>query len=447
MIHSPVFSDTITAVSTPAGIGGIAVIRVSGFNSIDYVKAVIPSCQLEKPTPSTRFCRIPDLDDVVVTIFRSPHSFTGEDVVEISCHGSLYIQNELLRRLISAGCRLARAGEFTSRAFLNGKLDLIEAEAVADLIASQSEAEKNIALKQMRGGLSSELQSLRDQLLHLTSLIELELDFADHEDIEFVNRGELKALAHTIGQHLIRLTASFSAGNAIKNGIAVAIIGVPNAGKSTLLNALLGDERAIVSEIQGTTRDTIEDTLFLNGLRFRLIDTAGIRQTSDPVEQMGVERSQKAIETAHIIVEVVDATKPEFIPLYLKNNQRHIIAFNKSDLAQVSDNAINKNNKSLSVSISAKNNDIAPLCQALTDIGQNMTDSNDVIISNARHYEALTRALEAIKNVEKGLTNNVSGELLSLDLRDCLTALGEITGQITSEEVLGQIFSKFCIGK
>lgn len=401
--------------------------------------------------PVTRFCRIPDLDDVVVTLFRLPRSFTGEDVVEVSCHGSLYIQNELLRRLINAGCRMARAGEFTSRAFLNGKMDLSEAEAVADLIASQSEAEKNIALRQMRGGLSSELQSLRDQLLHFTSLVELELDFADHEDIEFVNRDELKALARAIGQHLTRLTASFAAGNAIKNGIAVAIAGVPNAGKSTLLNALLGDERAIVSEIQGTTRDTIEDTLFLNGLRFRLSDTAGIRESSDPLERMGVERSRKAIETAHIVVEVVDATQPQSIPISLQNGQTHIVAYNKSDLVEKAGTLpaieIGQSEPPVCVAVSAKNHAISPLLDALTEAGRHLTAACNVVVSNARHYEALTRALTAIRNVERGLSEGVSGEFLSMDLQDCLTALGEITGQITSQEVLNQIFSKFCIGK
>ena len=329
-------------------------------------------------------------------------------------------------------------------------MDLSEAEAVADLIASQSEAEKNLALRQMRGGLSSELQSLRDQLLHFTSLIELELDFADHEDIEFANRRELTTLARTIEQHLKRLTDSFAAGNAIRNGIAVAIVGVPNAGKSTLLNALLGNDRAIVSEIQGTTRDTIEDTLFLNGLRFRLIDTAGIRSTDDPLEQMGVERSRQAIETAHVVVEVVDAANPQSVPLSLQEDQCHIIAYNKSDLVTdypVLSQDYNLKSKCCPVVISAKNNEISPLREALAEIGQRLTAVSDTTISNARHYEALIRALSAIRNVEKGLSEHLSGELLSLDLQDCLTALGEITGQITSQEVLNRIFSKFCIGK
>lgn len=421
---------------------------------MDYAGHVLtawhPDCSASSVRPSACFSRIPDLDDVVVTLFKAPHSFTGEDVVEIACHGSLYIQNELLRRLIAAGCRTARAGEFTSRAFLNGRMDLSEAEAVADLIASQSEAEKNLALKQMRGGLSSELQSLRDQLLHFTSLIELELDFADHEDIEFANRDELNALARTIEQHLNRLTDSFAAGNAIKNGIAVAIVGVPNAGKSTLLNALLGNDRAIVSEIQGTTRDTIEDTLFLNGLRFRLIDTAGIRPTDDPLEQMGVERSRQAVETAHIVVEVVDATKPQSVSLSLQKDCCHIIAYNKSDLVTdilplPQDDSLKS--KRYAVVISAKNNDIAPLRDTLTEIGQRLTAVSDATISNARHYEALIRALSAIQSVSKGLADGLNGELLTLDLQDCLTALGEITGQVTSQDVLNRIFSKFCIGK
>ena len=410
--------DTISAISTPYGIGGIAVIRVSGPEAISIVERL--TCPLHSAKGYTvhytslhRGDEV--LDDVLVSVFRAPHSFTGEDVVEIACHGSLFIQQETLRWLTDAGCRLAKAGEFTQRAFLNGKMDLSQAEAVADLIAAETKAEKDLALSHLRGGISTELASLRDQLLHFTSLIELELDFADHEELEFADRSELKILADAIFNHLMALTESFQTGNAIKNGIAVAIAGPTNAGKSTLLNALLGEDRAIVSDIAGTTRDTIEDRFVLDGILFRLIDTA-------------------------IVIYVEDITSHRESSETLARGKTVIRVLNKSDLVEqpMTDEAI---------VISAKNNDIEPLKVRLIEIARAQMNHNGTVISNARHYEALVRAKESIGRVQKGLDEQVSGEFLSMDLQDCLTALGEITGQITSQEVLNNIFSKFCIGK
>ena len=393
------------------------------------------------------------LDEVVVMVFRAPHSFTGEDTVEISCHGSMYIQQELLRWLVDAGCRLAKAGEFTQRAFLNGKLDLAEAEAVADLIASQSKAEKDLALKQLKGSVSDEIAVLRDRLLRFTSLIELELDFADHEELEFADRTELKTLAEEIHCRLNDLTHSFQAGNAIKKGIAVALIGETNVGKSTLLNALVGEERAIVSDIAGTTRDTIEDTLVLDGILYRFIDTAGLRETQDEIERLGIARSRKAAEEAQIVIEIQGATQephqdPPRPSLQREGEGRgsYIRVINKADLLP----AVPMTSEDLEapIYISAKNKDIAPLLARLKAIGSELTATrNAATISNIRHYEALTRADEAIQRVQEGLAAGVSGEFLSMDLHDCLNALGEVTGQITSNEVLHSIFSHFCIGK
>ncbi len=427
------------------------------------------------------------LDEVVATVFRAPHSFTGEDTVEISCHGSLYIQQELLRWLVDAGCRLAKAGEFTQRAFLNGKMDLAEAEAVADLIASQSKVEKDLALKQLKGSVSGEIAVLRERLLRFTSLVELELDFADHEELEFADRGELKALAEEIHGRLSDLTRSFQAGNAIKRGIAVALIGETNVGKSTLLNALVGEERAIVSDIAGTTRDTVEETMVLGGILYRFIDTAGIRETDDRIEQMGIARSRKAAEEAQIVIEIQDPPQlqdppqpslqregeedpprpslqregeedpprpslqregegdpPQ--PSLQREGERLIRVINKADL--LASVPTPSDDPEAPVYISARNKEIAPLLARLQTAGEQLTATrNAATISNVRHYEALTRADEAIRRVQEGLAAGVSGEFLSMDLHDCLTALGEVTGQITSDEVLHSIFSHFCIGK
>ena len=438
--------DTICAISTPYGSGGIAVVRLSGDSAIAIADQLFVGRKTLSETPANtiRHGHIERsgevLDEVVCSVFRAPHSFTGEDTVEIACHGSLYIQQALLQWLIDAGARMAQPGEFTRRAFLNGKMDLTQAEAVADLIASQSKAEKDLALSQLRGAVSGELSVLRERLLHFTSLIELELDFADHEELEFADRTELNALADEIEHKLRSLMDSFRTGNAIRNGIPVAIIGAPNVGKSTLLNALLGEQRAIVSDIQGTTRDTIEDTLIIDGILFRLIDTAGIRSTDDQLENLGIERSRQAIEKAQIIVHVSD--DGQWTMDNGQNTKATVIrVLNKIDLKQPT------TNNRQTIFISAKLGDIEPLKRELVRISRASMDTSAVMLSNARHYEAVCRAHDAILRTQNGLQNNLSGELLSMDLQDCLSALGEVTGQITNQEVLSNIFSKFCIGK
>ena len=451
--------ETICAISTAYGTGGIAVIRVSGEDAIRIVDRLFVGRHRLADTPANciRYGRIQKtdrsqvdlseqtevLDEVLCSVFRAPHSFTGEDIVEIACHGSLYIQQTLLQWLVDSGARMAKAGEFTQRAFLNGKMDLAQAESVADLIAAQTKAEKDLALSQLRGSVSNELGALRERLLHFTSLVELELDFADHEELEFADRSELTALADEIASKLQALIRSFRTGNAIRNGVSVAIIGAPNVGKSTLLNALLGEQRAIVSDIQGTTRDTIEDTLVIDGILFRLIDTAGIRETQDTIEQMGVERSRHAAEQAQIIIHVVDNEDLRFKIEDLRFSGTVINVRNKADLLENSELRI-QNSELL---ISAKHGDIEPLKQELVRVARAGMTTEAVMLSNARHYEAVSRAYEAIERVRKGLDDGLSGELLSLDLQDCLAALGEVTGQITNQEVLSNIFSKFCIGK
>lgn len=444
---------TICAISTAYGVGGIAVIRVSGEQAIPIVDSLfVGRTSLASAQANTiHFGRIQRekevLDEVLCSVFRAPHSFTGEDTVEIACHGSLFIQQELLRWLIDAGCKAAEPGEFTRRAFLNAKMDLTQAEAVADLIAAQSRAEKDLALSQLRGSVSNELNALRERLLHFTSLIELELDFADHEELEFADRSELTQLADEIEQKLQSLLSSFRTGNAIRHGIPVAIVGAPNVGKSTLLNALLGEQRAIVSDIQGTTRDTIEDTLVLDGILFRLIDTAGLRETSDTLENMGIERSLRAAENAQIIVHVGEPTSnPSLKGRELEDVKGTIIeVLNKSDLLDGC--SLQGETHGSRLAISAKKGEIEPLKRELVRIAKASMQTSAVMLSNARHYEAISRAHEAITRVQEGLLANLSGELLSLDLQDCLSALGEVTGQITNQEVLANIFSKFCIGK
>ena len=447
--------NTICAISTPYGSGGIAVIRVSGASAIQIVDQLFHGRKslLEAAAYTVHYGEVRReargeevLDQVLVSVFRAPHSFTSEDVVEIACHGSLYIQQTLLQWLVDAGCQLAKAGEFTQRAFLNGKMDLTEAEAVADLIAAQTKAEKDLALSQLRGGISNELATLRERLLTITSLIELELDFADHEELEFADRSQLNELAQEIDTKIGRLVASFKTGNAIKQGIPVAIIGAPNVGKSTLLNALLGEERAIVSDIQGTTRDTIEDTLVLGGMLFRFIDTAGLRQTEDTIENMGIERSRQAAQKAAVIIHLQDAAEPldTLSELDDISEKKIIQVYNKVDLLGERREAKGEER----IFLSAKSGNVEVLKEQLITYATEQCDMrNAVTISNTRHYEALVRAHEAIKRVQEGLQMQISGEFLSMDLQDCLTALGEITGQISSQEVLNNIFSKFCIGK
>ena len=452
--------NTICAISTPYGSGGIAVIRVSGEDAIAIVDTLFRGRKslaeaaaytvhygeiVKGENEKVKGEKFEILDQVLASVFRAPHSFTGEDVVEIACHGSMYIQQTLLQWLIDAGCQMAKAGEFTQRAFLNGKMDLTEAEAVADLIAAQTKAEKDLALSQLRGGISHSLAALRERLLTFTSLIELELDFADHEELEFADRQQLYDLAQEIDSTIQGLVNSFKTGNAIKQGIPVAIIGAPNVGKSTLLNALLGEERAIVSDIQGTTRDTVEDTLILDGMLFRFIDTAGMRQTEDTIENLGIERSRQAAQRASVIIHLQDPTQDTNDTLSSLSDiqeKKIIHVFNKADILPSFTPPEN------AIYISAKNGEVGNIKEQLISFAKEQFDTrNAVTISNTRHYEALTRALSAIRRVQDGLDVQLSGEFLSMDLQDCLSALGEITGQITSQEVLNNIFGKFCIGK
>ena len=445
-------SDTICALATAPG-GALGIIRVSGSQAFDAVSSICSVACDSVATHTTHFTRIitpPPLgggrgeviDEALVTIFRTPHSYTGEDSVEISCHGSSYILNKVLELLIAQGCRMARPGEFTQRAFLNGKMDLSQAEAVADLIASTNKATHDIALSQLRGHFSSELKNLREQLLKLTSLLELELDFSDHEDLEFADRSELLQLSQQIVSHISRLADSFHTGNALKNGIPVAIIGAPNVGKSTLLNALVGEERAIVSDIQGTTRDAIEDCIQLGGITFRFIDTAGIRHTDDQIERMGIDRSIAAVQRAQIVLMMTEPGTP-YPDVPIRDDQTIIRIENKTDLNSACSDSV------ATLSISAKYGiGLDALRQRLIDMAPKVADS-DVIVTSVRHYEALTHAHQNLQRVLDGLHSQVSGDLLAEDLHLVLSALAEITGEgmISSQETLNNIFSHFCVGK
>ena len=399
------------------------------------------------------------VDEVLVSLFRAPHSYTGEDSVEISCHGSAYILQQVMQLLIAQGCRAAGPGEYTQRAFLNGKMDLSQAEAVADLIASTSAATHRMAMNQMRGGFSHELSALRDKLLHLTSLMELELDFSDHEELEFADRSELESIAAQIEQVIARLADTFSVGNALKNGVPVAIVGETNAGKSTLLNALVGEERAIVSDIHGTTRDVIEDTINLGGITFRFIDTAGIRQTTDVIESLGIERSFQKLDQADIVLWVIDATCAQEQYLQLASQivprcegKHLVVVLNKADLILDASTfaPIGLPEDISIIPLSAKRKEgLANLQKRLVDFAA-LPDlsQTDVVVSNVRHYQALIRALKAIHRVQDGLSAGLSGDFVSQDLRECLHHLGEIVGgTIETDEVLGNIFKNFCIGK
>ena len=451
--------DTICALATAPG-GALGIIRISGPQTLEILSRIF-SKNLSNAKPNTiHYGHIIEydavsqhqniVDEVLVSIFRAPHSYTGEDSAEISCHGSRYILNKVLELLIQHDCRMASPGEYTMRAYLNGKMDLSQAEAVADLIASTNKATHQIAMSQLRGHFSSELTNLREKLLKLTSLLELELDFSDHEDLEFADRSELMSIAKEIDNHLTQLAHSFETGQAIKQGIPVAIVGKTNVGKSTLLNRLLHEERAIVSDIHGTTRDTIEDTINLHGITFRFIDTAGIRQTSDHVEQIGIERTYAAIEKARIVIWMIDEepSKEELIKIKkLTENKKLIIVRNKIDKAE---NKLFTLVKIPLIEISAKHGKhITNLEQAIYEAADipTLTDT-DVIVTNARHYDALTRAHEHIQRVINGLQQQLSGDLLSEDLRQATDTLAEITGgQITTNEVLGNIFKNFCVGK
>jgi tRNA modification GTPase len=460
-------NDVICAISTPPGMGAIATVRLSGEGCIALTDKVFlsPSGKklIESKANRVHFGRIiynnEILDEVLVTIFHSPHSFTGEESVEISCHGSVYIQQKLVELLLEQGARLATAGEFTRRAFQNGKFDLSQAEAVADLIASESKSSHRVAMNQMRGGFARKLADLRDKLLQFASLIELELDFSE-EDVEFANRDHLYNLTLEIEKEIDSLANSFQLGNAIKSGIPVTIIGETNAGKSTLLNLLLNEDKAIVSDIHGTTRDVIEDVVNINGVTFRFIDTAGIRQTSDVVETMGIERTFQKIEQASIILWMIDTTTPidkietlaESILPKLKDKQV-IILFNKADL--LSEGQENKfqllfpDLDAEKLFISAKKQQNTDHLQELLieKAGIPSISEDDVIVTNLRHYEALKKALDAIQRVIEGLDVGITHDFLAQDIRECMFYLGEITGQISTDEILGNIFSKFCIGK
>ena len=420
--------ETICAIATATG-GALGIIRISGEQSLEILSRVFTK-DLTQAKPNTiHYGHIADIDEVLVSVFRAPHSYTGEDSAEISCHGSRYILNQVLELLVQNGCRMAHPGEFTQRAYLNGKLDLSQAEAVADLIASTNKATHDIALSQLRGHFSSELAQLRDQLLKLTSLLELELDFSDHEDLEFADRTELLELAQKIDARITHLAETFHTGNALKNGIPVAIVGAPNVGKSTLLNALVGEERAIVSDIQGTTRDAIEDNIQLGGITFRFIDTAGIRHTDDQVERLGINRSFCAAQRATIILMMTEPSVP-YPDIPVRQDQTVIRIENKTEAFQAK------------YGIGLDN-----LRQQLINAAPKTADT-DIIITNARHYEALTCAHDSLLRVIDGLHQQISGDLLSEDLRLTLNHLADITGgQITPQETLNNIFSNFCVGK
>lgn len=453
-------TDTITALATQPG-GAIGVVRVSGAKAIELTEKVfrgVGKKPLHEAKGNTLHYGViidkdgKEIDDVLVSVFRAPHSYTGEDSTEVSCHGSAYVLNQVVKALIDAGCRQARPGEYTQRAYLNGKMDLSQAEAVADLIAATNRASHQVALSQLKGHFSSELSKLRDQLLKMTSLLELELDFSDHEELEFADRGQLKALAETIHERISVLIKSFETGNALKRGVPVAIIGKTNVGKSTLLNCLLHEEKAIVSNIHGTTRDVIEDTTEIQGITFRFIDTAGLRNTDDQVEQLGIERSYKKLAEARIILWVVDIppSTSELSDMQARCEGKSLILVrNKVDESAAEGVSVSDSPCPV-VAISAKYKRNIDQLEQLIYTSANIPEINEnsVIITSVRHYEALTRANESIRRVIEALAMNLSGDLISEDLRICLNELADITGgQITPHEVLGNIFKHFCIGK
>lgn len=479
-IYIMVSQDTIVALATPSGAGAIAIIRVSGKDALTIAASVFESVSgkelLKQKTHTIHLGHIVDgtkvYDQVLLSIFKGPNSYTGENVVEISCHGSTYIQQQIIQLLLRKGCKMAEPGEFTLRAFINGKLDLSQAEAVADLIASENEASHQIAMQQMRGGFSNEIAKLREELLNFASLIELELDFAE-EDVEFADRTQFYDLLERIEFVLKRLIDSFAVGNVIKNGIPVAIVGEPNVGKSTLLNALLNEERAIVSEIAGTTRDTIEDELVINGISFRFIDTAGIRETKDVVESIGIKKTFEKIEQAQVIVYLLDSLgildfrsqtsdfssqisdKLQNIKIEIEKIRNQfplkplVIIGNKADTLTESqiENLKSEIPEILLISAKENTNIEALKNQLLSFVNTGALRNNETIVTNTRHYDSLLKALEEIQKVKFGLQSNISSDLMAIDIRQALYYFGEITGQVTNDELLGNIFANFCIGK
>ena len=463
-------NDTIVALASPSGSGAIAVIRVSGAESISISKSVFSSISgkdiSKQKSHTLHLGHIVDgekvIDQVLLSIFKGTNSYTGENTVEISCHGSTYIQQQIIQLLLRKGCRMANAGEFTLRSFLNGKMDLSQAEAVADLISSDNEASHQIAIQQMRGGFSNEIKQLRQELLNFASLIELELDFAE-EDVAFADRTQFRELLNRIEFVLKRLIDSFAVGNVIKNGIPIAIVGEPNVGKSTLLNALLNEERAIVSEIAGTTRDTIEDELVIGGIGFRFIDTAGIRETEDVVESIGIKKTFEKIEQAQVVLYLFDSLKfkvqsSEYILEIEKIKNQFplkplVVIINKLDLmSEFEISTIRKELETLNIKlifISAKENigidDLKN--QLLSFVNTGALRNNETIVTNTRHYDSLLKALEEIQKVNFGLQTNISSDLMAIDIREALYHFGMITGEVTNDELLGNIFANFCIGK
>ncbi|BDB57529.1 tRNA uridine-5-carboxymethylaminomethyl(34) synthesis GTPase MnmE [Flavobacterium ammonificans] len=463
-------NDAIVALATPSGAGAISIIRVSGQDAIQIGASVFKSIKNkdlnQQKTHTLHLGHIIDesktLDEVLISIFKGPNSYTGENTIEISCHGSTYIQQQIIQLLLRKGCRMADAGEFTLRAFLNGKLDLSQAEAVADLISSDNEASHQIAMKQMRGGFSNEIAKLREELLNFASLIELELDFAE-EDVEFADRTQFHELLNRIEFVLKRLIDSFAVGNVIKNGIPVAIVGEPNVGKSTLLNALLNEERAIVSDIAGTTRDTVEDELNIGGIGFRFIDTAGIRETKDVVESIGIQKTFEKIEQAQVVLYLFESLKfkvsgSEYITEIEKVKNKYplkplVIVINKSDLisAEETQSLLQQLEKLQlkQILISAKQKTgIDELKNTLLSfVNTGALRNNETIVTNTRHYDSLLKALDEIQKVKFGLESNLSSDLMALDIKEALYHFGLITGQVTNDELLGNIFANFCIGK